>query len=278
MQLLYGLLLALLIAFLAYRAHSLNTSGAIAAIVVGTIIFGVGGWQWAILLLTFFITSSALSRAFKKRKQGLDEKYSKGHERDAGQVFGNGGVAALFALLHGFFPGELWPWLGFAAALAAVNADTWATELGVLNPHPPRMITNLRKVVEKGTSGGISIVGALAALAGSALIATLAVLISPSPLITDIAPFGGHWSLITDYWLLITLSGLAGSLLDSLLGATVQAIYFCPKDQKETERHPLHTCGTETVRVRGWSWLTNDWVNFACGATGTILTLSMMSL
>jgi uncharacterized protein (TIGR00297 family) len=262
-QLFYGFLLAIIVAFLAYRAHSLNKSGALAAIIVGTIIFGVGGWQWAILLLTFFITSSGLSRAFKKRKIGLDEKYSKGHERDAGQVFGNGGIATLFALLHGFFPDALWPWLGFAAALAAVNADTWATELGVLNPHPPRMINNLRKVVEKGTSGGISLVGTLASLAGSALISTLAVLLSP----TD------NWTLITDHWLLITFSGLAGSLFDSLLGATVQAIYFCPKDQKETERYPRHTCGTETVHLRGRKWLTNDWVNFACGAMGAMLAV-----
>ncbi len=262
MQLLYGFLLAIIIAFLAYRVHSLNRSGAFAAALVGTIIFGVGGWQWAVLLLTFFITSSALSRAFKKRKQGLDEQYSKGHERDAGQVFGNGGIAALFTLLHGLFPAALWPWLGFAAALAAVNADTWATELGVLSPHPPRMINNLSKQVEKGTSGGISLVGTLAALAGSALIALLAVLLPTE-----------HWSLITDYWLLITASGLAGSLFDSILGATVQAIYFCPKDHKETERHPLHTCGTETVHLRGWKWLTNDWVNFACGAMGAVIAL-----
>jgi len=167
--------------------------------------------------------------------------------------------ATLFALLHGFFPEAIWPWLGFAAALAAVNADTWATELGVLNPHPPRMINNLRKVVEKGTSGGISLVGTLASLAGSALIALLAVLLSPTP--------------ITNYYLLLTLAGLAGSLFDSLLGATVQAIYFCPKDQKETERHPLHTCGAETVQIRGWKWLTNDWVNFGCGAMGAVVAL-----
>ncbi len=265
MQLFLGFLLAIAIAFLAYRAHSLNKSGAIAAAFVGTIIFGVGGWQWAILLLTFFITSSALSRAFKKQKSKLEEKYSKGHERDAGQVFGNGGIAALFALLHGVVPEAAWPWLGFAAALAAVNADTWATELGVLNPRPPRMITNLSKQVEKGTSGGVSLVGTLAALAGAALIASLAILLSPTP-------------LITNYYLLITFSGLAGSLFDSLLGATVQAIYFCPKDQKETERHPVHTCGTETVHLRGWRWLTNDWVNFACGAVGSLLTLVIVLL
>jgi uncharacterized protein (TIGR00297 family) len=256
-QLPFGFLLALLIAFLAYKAHSLNKSGAIAAAVTGTIIFGIGGWQWAVVLLTFFITSSALSRAFKKRKQGLDEKFSKGHERDAGQVFGNGGIATVFAALHFFFPESSLPWVGFAAALAAVNADTWATELGVLNPNPPRMITNLKMVVEKGTSGGISLIGTLASLAGSALIAFLASLLT------------GNWSLFP----FVTLAGLAGSLFDSLLGGTVQAMYFCPTHKKETEKHPLHTCGAQTVHIRGWKWLDNDRVNFACSAMGMLIAL-----
>jgi uncharacterized protein (TIGR00297 family) len=265
MQLFLGFLLAILIAYIAYRAHSLNKGGAIAATLTGTIIFGIGGWPWAILLLTFFITSSALSRAFKKRKQGLNEKFSKGHERDAGQVFGNGGIATVFAALHFFFPNELWPWLGFAAALAAVNADTWATELGVLNPNPPRMITDLTKVVEKGTSGGISLIGTLASLAGSALIGILAALLYPEPVSVSI-------------FILVALSGFAGSLFDSFLGATVQAMYYCPTDKKETEKYPLHTCGTPTVHIRGWKWLDNDWVNFACGTFGVITSLLIKGL
>jgi uncharacterized protein (TIGR00297 family) len=257
MQLLLGFLLALLIAFLAYKARSLNPSGAVAAAFTGTIIFGIGGWKWAILLLLFFITSSALSRAFKKRKQNLDEKFSKGHERDAGQVFGNGGLATMFAALHFFFPESALPWVGFAAALASVNADTWATELGVLSKHPPRLITNLSKIVEKGTSGGISLAGTLASLAGSALIAFFASLLT------------GNWSLFP----LVTFAGLAGSLFDSLLGGTVQAMYYCPTDEKETEKHPLHTCGTETVHIRGWKWLNNDLVNFLCSAAGVIVSI-----
>ena len=255
MQLLLGFILAIAIAFLAYKARSLNKSGAIAAAVTGTIIFGVGGLSWAILLLTFFISSSALSRAFKKRKQGLDEKFSKGHERDAGQVLANGGLATFFAALSFFFPHQTLTWVGFAASLAAVNADTWATELGVLNPHPPRLITDLRKTVEKGTSGGVSLFGTLASITGSGLIALLASLLS------------GNWFLLP----LITIAGLAGSLFDSFLGATVQAMYYCPNDKKETEKHPLHSCGTPTEHIRGWKWMTNDWVNFLCGAAGVLV-------
>jgi len=263
MQLLYGFLLAIVIATLAYRARSLSKSGAVAAMFIGTLIFGIGGWQWAVLLLTFFITSSILSRAFKNRKQGLNEKFSKGNERDAGQVFGNGGVATVFVLVHALYPESTVGWVGFAASLAAVNADTWATELGVLNPTPPRMITDLRKRVEKGTSGGVSLFGTIASLLGSSVIALLAVLLSPT-----------H-SLNTDHFLLITASGLAGSFFDSFLGATAQAMYFCPTDQKETEKHPLHTCGTETVHIRGWKWLNNDWVNFACSAFAVVMALAV---
>jgi uncharacterized protein (TIGR00297 family) len=255
MRLFYGFFLAIAIAYLAHRAHSLSTSGAFAATCLGTIIFGLGGLPWAVLLLTFFLTSSALSRTFKKRKQGLDEKFSKGHERDAGQVLGNGGLAAAFVAVHALFPESGIAWIGFAASLAAVNADTWGTELGVLNPTQPRLITDLRKRVEKGTSGGISLIGTIASLLGSGLIASLAAL------------FTSNWSLFP----VVTLAGLAGSLFDSFLGATVQAMYFCPTDNKETEKHPLHTCGTPTIHIRGWTWLTNDWVNFACSAFGVIV-------
>jgi uncharacterized protein (TIGR00297 family) len=263
MQLIIGFTLALIVAYLAYRFRSLDRSGAYAALLVGTVIFGLGGLEWAILLLTFFITSSALSRAFKNRKREANEKYAKGGQRDAGQVFGNGGIATLFAALHFFFPEANWPWLGFAASLASVNADTWATELGVLSPTPPRLITDLGKVVEKGTSGGVSLVGTLASLAGAGLIGLEAALLGPSSV---------NWT----FFALVTIAGLLGALFDSLLGATVQAIYFCPACQKETERNPTHGCGTGTTQIRGWKWLDNDWVNFACGAFGVGVVMVMV--
>lgn len=261
MQLVLGFLLASIVACLAYRVHSLNTSGAIAAAVVGTVVFGLGGLQWAVLLLIFFVSSSALSRSFKRRKQGLDEKFSKGHARDAGQVFGNGGLATAFVLVNMLYPESIIGWAGFAASLAAVNADTWATELGVLNPTPPRLITDLGKRVEKGTSGGISLFGTFASLLGASVIAFPA------------AWFSENWLLLP----LIAFAGLTGSFFDSFLGATVQAMYYCPADQKETEKHPLHTCGTQTVHIRGWKWLDNDWVNFACSAFGVIACFAVLS-
>lgn len=262
-----GFGLASAAAYLAWRAQVLSTQGALAAAVLGTVVFGLGGLGWAAVLLGFFISSSALSRLFKARKARFEEKFSKGAQRDLAQVLANGGIAGLFVILHVFFPAAEWPWLGFAGALAAANADTWATELGVLSRSAPRLITSGR-TVEAGTSGGVSGLGLLAASSGAAVIAMLAVLFWQG----EFGPLPSATPLIMAW---ITLAGLAGSLLDSLLGATVQAIYYCPACQKETERHPLHTCGTRTHRVRGWAWMNNDWVNGLCTLFGALIALTL---
>jgi uncharacterized protein (TIGR00297 family) len=259
-RLILGFLFGALIGFLAYRARALSLSGALGATLTGGLIFGLGGIPWAVLLLTFFISSSALSRLFTGSKAALGEKFSKGSQRDIGQVLANGGLGALFAVASAVFPDQDWPWLAFAGTMAAVNADTWATELGVLSRQPPRLITN-GKPVERGTSGAVTLAGYLAALAGAALIGLGAVFFSP-----DLP----SWGLMA----IIPLAGLAGSTFDSFLGATVQAIYYCPACQKETERHPLHRCGNQTSLARGWSWLNNDLVNFFCSLAGAGVALA----
>lgn len=264
LQLVLGLLLGVLIAAFAWRTHSLKLSGAVAAAITGGLVFGLGGLHWALLLLAFFVSSSVLSQIFSRRKAAVDAKYSKGSRRDWGQVLANGGLGAGLAVLYGIFPHYTWIWIAFAGAMAAVTADTWATEVGFFSPVQPRLITNGRKV-ESGTSGGVTPLGYLAALCGSALIAIIAAALTPS---------GNLIYLVV----LITLAGIGGATFDSLLGATVQAIYFCPTCQKDTERHPAHTCGSLTVQARGWHWLQNDWVNFLCSLAGALLAVGLYNI
>jgi uncharacterized protein (TIGR00297 family) len=264
MQIIIGLLLASLIAILAWRVGSLSTSGAWAAVLTGGLIFGLGGLPWALLLFTFFITSSALSRAFKQRKAILVEKFSKGDRRDWGQVLANGALGALLAITYFIPPHHEWVWMAFVGCMAAVNADTWSTELGVLSPILPCMITSGVKV-ERGTSGGVTLVGSLAALGGAGFIALVASIFNP------------HQAWLASLGITL-IAGLAGAFIDSLLGATVQAIYWCPTCQKETERHPVHTCGSSTHQVRGWSWVNNDLVNFICSLTGAIVSAGLWLL
>jgi len=271
-QLVVGFILAVLISLAAKRAHSLSRSGAVAATVLGTVIFGIGGLPWAVVMMVFFITSSALSRLFGKRKQSLNEKFSKGSERDAAQVLANGGIAGLFALLHLFLPGLPLVWLGFSGALAAANADTWATELGVLSRADAVLISTGKKV-ERGTSGGISWFGTLASFSGALLVALFSSVFWGW--VTGSADSPGGFVVRT---LGLAAAGLLGSLVDSYIGATVQAIYFCPTCKKETERHPLHSCGTATTRIRGLAWLDNDWVNISCTLVGGGISLLLSLL
>ncbi len=262
MQLLLGGVLATGVAVAAGRLRLLSGSGMAAAAGLGTLVFGLGGWPWAVVLIGFFVTSSGLTRLFARRKQDLAATFSKGGRRDAGQVLANGGLAGLAVLAHAVWPASPAPWVLFCGALAAVNADTWATELGVFNPSSPRLITTFKPVV-RGTSGGVSGVGTLAALTGALVIALLGALVWPGETLAQPAGFVAA----------LTFAGLLGSLVDSWLGATLQAIYTCPTCARETERHPLHTCGTPTQLLRGLPWLDNDGVNVACALVGALAAL-----
>lgn len=241
-----------MVAFGAQAAGSLSRSGAIAAAMVGTLTFGVGGPLPAVLLLLFFFSSSGLSRLGGARKRAVAAAFSKGGRRDHGQVLANGALAALLSVGFGLTGGALWL-AGLAGALAAVNADTWATELGVLARQDPRRITTGERV-PAGTSGAVSLPGVLAALGGGLWIGLPAGLARGEPALIGV----------------LMAAGLAGSLFDSLLGATVQAIYTCPACRKETERHPIHGCGAATVPLRGWRWLDNDGVNFGASLVGAL--------
>lgn len=260
-QFVLALFLSAIIAGLAYWRGSLSLSGAGAAMVVGILIFGFGGWQWGILLVLFFTSSSLLSHYREDDKQAVaEEKFDKGHRRDAAQVLANGGVGAVAAVLHTAVPSPLWFPL-FVGALASVTADTWATELGTLSRQPPRLITNGRPV-PVGTSGGISVWGTAVSFGGGLVIGLAAGLLTGH----DIFPLtiiGG-------------LAGLAGSMSDSLLGATVQQIFLCPVCGKETEKK-WH-CGQPANHRRGWNWMSNDWVNLVSSVVGglTAVLLSLM--
>jgi uncharacterized protein (TIGR00297 family) len=258
----FGLVLSTLIAWAGYKKRSLSRSGVAGAIILGTLIFGLGGWIWGLLLIAFFVSSSFLSRYKEAEKEGLAEKFAKGHQRDLGQTLANGGWGAVLAVLYFLRPDPLL-FAAFVGTIATVNADTWGTEVGVLSPTMPRLVTN-GKLVPVGTSGGVSSLGTLAALAGGLFIGLVAFVLR---LVNSLWQ-AGHWAW-TDLWLLLFagLGGLVGCFFDSLLGATVQGIYYCEGCQKETESQ-IHRCGQETYLKRGWRWLDNDVVNFISSAVG----------
>jgi uncharacterized protein (TIGR00297 family) len=243
-----GVVLAAIVALFARRAGALTGGGAIAAFLIGAVVFGAAAWPGALVLLAFFVPSSLLSRLGAQRKRNAGDAGKQG-PRDAWQVLANGGVAALCALavVGGGLPAAA----AFAGAFAAASADTWGTEIGTLSNAAPRSIVTLRPVAT-GISGGVTILGTIATLGGAACVAAAATLVG-------IAPF---WP--------VAAGGAAGALVDSLLGATVQALRWCPTCARACETNP-HRCGTPSVLRRGLEWIENDAVNFAATLAGALV-------
>ncbi len=273
-RLVAGLALSALIGAMAYRKQALSGSGVVGAILTGTGIFGFGGWTWGLTLIAFFVYGTLLSRFKEKQKESLAaEKFEKGNRRDLGQALANGGVGAILAVLYFFSPASQWLFAGFIGAMATVNADTWATELGVLSRQGPRLITNGRKVAP-GTSGGITLLGTLAAaLGGLAIGLTVWLLLLGRTWLQPGTDWSGFW------WVLpaATLAGLVGSLADSLMGATVQAMYSQAQSGKETEKKFDRQGQPNTFR-RGWRFMNNDAVNFSSSAIGATAAIAFYLL
>lgn len=270
----YGFAGSLLIAGAAYWKRSLASSGFAAAVVLGTIMYALGSLAWFGTLIVFFVTSSLLSKVKHSRKDAAEGGYAKGSQRDAGQVLANGGLAGVLCVINAIVPHPAW-WALFIGVMATVNADTWATELGSLSRRPPRSIVTGR-IVTPGTSGGVSRLGLAATACGAVVIGLAAWALlqaEPSQLGGPVASgsAAGLWLVAV-----AALGGVAGSLADSYLGATLQGMYRCSVCGSEVERR-LH-CGQPTVRVRGLRWMSNDAVNALSSLIGGGVALLVASL
>jgi uncharacterized protein (TIGR00297 family) len=268
-QFLLGIVLSAAMGGLGYWRRALSTSGMFGAILIGSLVFGFGGWIWGLLLITFFVSSSWLSHYRRADKVEVSEKFAKGSRRDLGQTLANGGLAAILAVVFARYPEPLL-FAAFVGAMSTVNADTWATELGVLSVVAPRLIITGQRVAP-GTPGGVTQLGIWAAVAGALLIGTVATLLAQVQSLLQ----GGGWGLqAVSYPLFAVVGGFSGSLFDSLLGATVQGVYFCDRCGKETES-PVHRCGHPARLLRGFAWLNNDLVNFLSSVVGAMLAASL---
>ncbi|MDQ3674228.1 MAG: DUF92 domain-containing protein, partial [Gemmatimonadota bacterium] len=175
--------------------------------------------------------------------------------RDAWQVVANGGLFAAAAAAAIVSPSPIWPIIA-VGALAAATADTWATEIGTILGGEPRSIVSGRRV-PVGASGGITLAGSAAAVAGAAFMAVVAALVDWQ---TGIA--------------VIVASGVAGAVADSILGALVQERFWCDVCALPTEQS-VHRCGTTASRAGGIAGVTNDAVNLFCSSVGALIALSL---
>lgn len=249
---LVALATAIALAAIAWRLRLLTASGGIAAALVGAASIA-GGTGWVALLLAFFLSSSILSHWRRAERERLTASVvAKGDRRDAMQVLANGGAFAIAAVASALGSSGSWHAFG-AGALAAATADTWSTEVGTVAGGEPRSIVSGRPL-EQGMSGGITLVGTAAGAAGAVGVAAIACLLRwPTPV----------GAVIT--------GGLAGGVLDSVLGATLQERRWCTHCDRATERR-VHHCGNPTERRGGLPYFDNDLVNLTSVLAGGVVT------
>lgn len=197
-----ALTLAILFAITAFLLSWLTYDGALAAGIFGTISYGMGNWQIAIIVLFFFISASLVSKDIAETEENLSVKF----RRDGRQVWSNGFWLCLWVLIW-FISGQQIFLIASVTSIATATADTWATELGSKVKTQTFLITNFERVTS-GTDGGISIKGSLAAFLGSTLIALI------------------FWLTVSEIsfsvLIIITITGFLGCFIDSYLGAKLQ--------------------------------------------------------
>lgn len=238
------------IAIASYIMRWLTPLGSILSAVIMVILMTMGGLRWLIPLGIFFITGSLLSSIGAVH-----------HEpRNARQVLANGFVPTAVVLANFFNPTSIW-YPAFVGAVAASNADTWATELGRFSPREPVSLRT-RDVVRKGVSGSVTSIGTGASIAGGAVIGAAAAASSRLA-----------WP---DAILVGLVAGTLGSFIDTVLGAWVQHRATCRVCAAVTESN-VH-CDTETVTVGGVSWVDNDVVNFTASWSGLLCALALQEI
>lgn len=191
-------ILLFVLGFITYQRKSLDLFGSVVMIVMGIVIIFSAGVNWLLLIVLFLIMSLAATKYSKKYKRSLGQFEGR---RTSKNVISNGVVACFMAAFGGYYL----PFVGgFIGAIATATADTLASEIGVLDPHP-RLITTFQKV-DPGTNGAVSPLGTGVAILGAAIIGIAAYFLG---IVSN--PF----SVI----LVSVISGTVGCFMDSILGA-----------------------------------------------------------
>lgn len=221
----------------------LTVPAAITAAVMLTAAAVFWGFTGMTLYLALFALSSLIGAVGgKRRKERVMRIHKRTGARKVVQVLANGLPALVMAAIW-FFTGLVPFKVAAAASLAAGFADSVAGDVGVLSRGKTVSVLGFRRV-ERGMSGGITLAGSIATVLASALGAAIP------------AFFGEYGAALFGVG---TLGAAAGCTLDSVLGASVQALYRCGECGRETER--TECCGKPTELVRGFGFINNDAVN-----------------
>lgn len=270
-RLFIGTAIGLLLAWLGRRRGLLTRNGAWAVGMAVVIPWVSGGWAWGVVMAVYWLGLALIAPFRRGLKSALTERFAPRHARLGWPEVSARSTWAVLLSLNAIFGAASPQWLlAYVGAMAASAADTLGTELGVLSAQRPRLILNGR-AVPAGTAGAISVLGLVAALGGSWLIG-LTALLSQAVLAWQAKELIPRLLL----WLPLAamVGGILASLVDALLGATAQAIYYCRACDKHTE-YPIHICGRPAEPTRGWPWVNNQIINWICSIIGAAITAGL---
>jgi uncharacterized protein (TIGR00297 family) len=266
-EIIAGSALILVLAFIAIRWRAIDLAGATAGAIFSFIVFLAGGFSWLFMIIIFFAVSSALTKYKYDYKRTLGFAQDKLGTRSWPNSIANGGVAAIASLAYIYEHSEIFAVM-FLTSVAIALSDTLATEVGLLSHSKPRLMTNLSKTVEPGTSGGVSLLGNGTAVLSAVGISGLGIILA----IVD----GTNVRTISIAALSVISGALIGVFFDSVLGATVQGSNKCTVCGKITENLVHHD--QRTITVRGLRYIDNNVVNFASIMTGAICSIGIYVL
>ena len=187
--------------------NKLTRLAGLSAFLVGLAIYICDGWSGLAILAAFFIMATLATSHKKEKKATLEAKQRHPEKRKAGQVFANGGIAALSGIMVLFFPSyDVMFALMMASAISAATADTLASELGMVYGRNAINILTFKREA-KGLDGVVSAEGTLLGLIGSCIIGLI---------------YCTFHSFHVDIFLIIVVAGTLGNLVDSLLGALLE--------------------------------------------------------
>ena len=229
--------------YLLYSLRFLTRYGSLAAYLIGVYLFGFLGIPWSLPVLFFFFTSVLFTKIHGVLKPGK----SASSPRNSWQVAANILPALIISVLFLFTRDKIFILL-FISLIAAVTADTWASEIG---PVFNRKCFSLAEFQfdEAGISGGISLAGSLAALSAAFSVSVFSYYL-----------FYSEWNSVII--LTLTLSGFFASFVDSFLGA-----FWEPRLLKSNFFQPEN---------HGSNISPNDLVNIAGSATAPLFFLIMV--
>eukprot|EP00112_Aurelia_sp_Birch-Aquarium-sp1_P008998 Seg2007.7 transcript_id=Seg2007.7/GoldUCD/mRNA.D3Y31 product="Transmembrane protein 19" protein_id=Seg2007.7/GoldUCD/D3Y31 len=260
-----------------YKRKSLNLSGAVCAVLVGFTLT-LANYCFFTTLLAFFASSSFWTRWKAEKKRKIEAGFKEGGQRNWMQVICNGGVPTAISIIYLLEIGSKESPVNYArdftgsmlsmtilGALACCNGDTWSSEIGTaIGSKTPRLITTFKKV-PVGTNGGVTISGTIASVIGGLLIGLVyyGTLFSLSFIDSFPMEYPPQWPIIV----LGCIAGFTGSVVDSILGATMQYSGFCEKERKVVSRP-----SKDVKHIAGRDILDNHLVNLVSSASTGILT------